>query len=78
MMIPSMFEKVVFVIPAVILYYQHRVSPVIFGVSLVDLVLGVFLSYFLHQNRNSERWHMIFNGVMRGLQSEASRQVFTA
>jgi len=37
-----MFEKVVFVIPAVILYYQHRVSPVIFGVSLVDLVLGVF------------------------------------
>jgi uncharacterized membrane protein YuzA (DUF378 family) len=42
MMIPSMFEKVVFVIPAAILYYQHRVSPVIFGVSLVDLVLGVF------------------------------------
>ena len=42
MMIPSMFEKVVFVIPVVILYYQHRVSPVIFGVSLVDLVLGVF------------------------------------
>jgi len=42
MMIPSMFEKVVFVIPAAILYYQHSVSPVIFGVSLVDLVLGVF------------------------------------
>ena len=42
MMIPSMFEKVVFVVPVVILFYQHRVSPVIFGVSLVDLVLGVF------------------------------------
>ena len=42
MMIPSMFEKVVFVIPVSILFYQNRVSPVIFGVSLVDLVLGVF------------------------------------
>ena len=42
MMIPSMFEKIVFVIPVAILYYQQRVSPVIFGVSLVDLVLGVF------------------------------------
>ena len=41
MMIPSMFEKLVFVIPVVILYYQHRVSTVILGVSLVDLVLGV-------------------------------------
>ena len=41
MMIPSMFEKVVFVIPVAILFYQHRVSPVIFGVSLVDLLLGV-------------------------------------
>jgi len=42
MMIPSMFEKVVFVIPVVILYYQHHVSPIILGVSLVDFVLGVF------------------------------------
>jgi hypothetical protein len=41
MMIPSMFEKVVFVIPVVILYYQNRVSPVIVGVSLVDLLFGV-------------------------------------
>jgi hypothetical protein len=41
MMIPSMFEKLVFAIPVVILYYQHRVSTVILGVSLVDLVLGV-------------------------------------
>ena len=41
MMIPSMFEKVVFVIPVAILYYQQRVSPVMFGVSLVDLLLGV-------------------------------------
>ena len=41
MMIPSMFEKIVFVIPVAILYYQQRVSPVIFGVSLVDLVLSV-------------------------------------
>ena len=54
MMIPSMFEKVVFVIPAVILYYQHRVSPVIFGVSLVDLVLGVFflISYIKTRTAN--------------------------
>ena len=41
MMIPSMFEKVVFVIPVAILYSQQRVSPVMFGVSLVDLLLGV-------------------------------------
>ncbi|HEY6246144.1 MAG TPA: hypothetical protein VIX17_19495 [Pyrinomonadaceae bacterium] len=41
MMIPSMFEKVVFVIPVAILHYQHHVSPVILGLSLVDLVLGV-------------------------------------
>jgi hypothetical protein len=40
MMIPAMFEKVVFVIPVVILYYQHRVSQIILGLSLVDLILG--------------------------------------
>src|SRR6185295_8231906 len=40
MMIPAMFEKVVFVIPVLILYYQHRVSQIILGLSLVDLILG--------------------------------------
>ena len=54
MMIPSMFEKIVFVIPVAILYYQQRVSPVIFGVSLVDLVLGVFflISYIKTRTAN--------------------------
>ena len=41
MMIPAMFEKLVFVVPVVILYAQHRVSSLILGASLVDLVLGV-------------------------------------
>jgi len=41
MMIPSMFEKLVFVVPAVILYYQHRVSGIILGFSLLDLAFGV-------------------------------------
>jgi len=55
MMIPSMFEKIVFVIPVAILYYQQRVSPVIFGVSLVDLVLGVlFLISYIKTGTASE------------------------
>jgi hypothetical protein len=41
MMIPAMFEKLVFVVPVVILYAQHRVSSLILGASLVDMVLGV-------------------------------------
>ena len=55
MMIPSMFEKIVFVIPVAILYYQQRVSLVIFGVSLVDLVLGVlFLISYIKTGTASE------------------------
>jgi hypothetical protein len=55
MMIPSMFEKIVFVIPVAILYSQHRVSPVIFGVSLIDLVLGVlFLISYIKTGSPSE------------------------
>jgi hypothetical protein len=50
-----MFEKVVFVIPVAILFYQHRVSPVIFGVSLVDLVLSVlFLISYIRTRTPSE------------------------
>lgn len=41
MMIPAMLEKLVFVVPVVILYAQHRVSNFILAASLVDLVLGV-------------------------------------
>ena len=41
MMIPAMLEKLVFVVPVVILYYMHRVSGLIVGVSLVDLVLCI-------------------------------------
>ena len=48
MMIPSMFEKVVFVVPVLILYSQQRVSGTIVAVSMVDLVFGVMfvISYF--------------------------------
>jgi hypothetical protein len=34
MMIPAMFEKIVFVVPVVILYFQHRASAIILGCQL--------------------------------------------
>jgi hypothetical protein len=41
MMIPSMLEKLVFVFPVIVLFWQHRVSSFILGAALVDLSLGV-------------------------------------
>ena len=41
LMVPAMFEKVVFVIPVVILYFQHRTPAIILSVSMIDLVFGV-------------------------------------
>jgi hypothetical protein len=41
MMIPSMLEKLVFVVPVIVLFWQHRVSSFILGAALVDLSLGV-------------------------------------
>jgi hypothetical protein len=55
MMIPAMFEKIVFVVPAVILYYEHRLSSIILGVSLLDLPFGVlFLIAYVKTGAISE------------------------
>ena len=41
LMIPAMVEKISFVIPAIILFSQHRIPAVILSVSLIDLALCV-------------------------------------
>lgn len=48
LMIPSMLEKLSFVVPVAILYTQQRIPTVILGASLIDLLLGVlFLIAFI-------------------------------
>lgn len=48
MMIPSTIEKFSFVFAVVILYMQNRVAPIMLGLSLVDLFLGVlFIAAFV-------------------------------
>ncbi|HJX89159.1 MAG TPA: hypothetical protein VJ372_01615 [Pyrinomonadaceae bacterium] len=42
MMIPSILEKVVFVVPVIMLFAQHRVSSFLLGAALIDLCLGVW------------------------------------
>ena len=41
MMIPSILEKAGFGVAAVVLYLQHRVSVVLLGAAIIDLVLGL-------------------------------------
>jgi hypothetical protein len=41
MMIPSILEKAIFFVPAVVLYFQQRIPTVTFGLAMVDAVLGV-------------------------------------
>ena len=41
MMLPSMLEKLVFVVPVIVLFGQHRVPSFILGAALIDLCLGV-------------------------------------
>jgi len=41
LMIPAILEKVVFVIPAAVLFGLGRLNATVFGVSLVDLILAV-------------------------------------
>jgi hypothetical protein len=36
-----MLEKLVFVVPVSVLFWQHRVSSFISGAALIDLCLGV-------------------------------------
>ena len=48
MMIPSILEKLAFFIPAVILYSQHRIPPVMLGFATFDLFWGALfvISFF--------------------------------
>ena len=47
-MIPSVIEKFSFGIAAIVLYMQNRLSPVVLGFGIVDLVLGLlFVAAFL-------------------------------
>ncbi|MBA3804783.1 MAG: hypothetical protein H0X14_03605 [Acidobacteria bacterium] len=41
MMIPSLLEKAGFGVAAVVLYLQHRVSVVLLGSGIVDLIFGL-------------------------------------
>jgi hypothetical protein len=52
-MIPSVLEKASFGIAVVALFLQHRVSPVMLGAALIDLILGLLfvLAYFKTENR---------------------------
>jgi hypothetical protein len=48
MMIPSILEKAGFGIAVVLLFLQHRVSPVLLGAAIIDLILGLLflVAYF--------------------------------
>jgi len=54
LMIPSMLEKIAFVVPALLLYAQQRIPTVILGASLVDLLLG-FLFLIAYIKTGGER-----------------------
>src|ERR1044072_7322555 len=41
MMIPAILEKAAFGIPVVLLFLQHRVSPMVLGAGIIDLTLGL-------------------------------------
>jgi hypothetical protein len=56
MMIPAILEKALFGIPAVILYLQGRVSPVILGAGFIDLIFGaLFAAAYMKTARNASR-----------------------
>ena len=47
MMIPSILEKAVFFIPAVVLFFQQRLPTTTLGLAIIDATLGVlfFIAY---------------------------------
>ena len=48
LMLPAVVEKASFLIPAILLYLQQRISPVMLGAASVDGVLGVlFIAAYL-------------------------------
>lgn len=48
MMIPSVLEKFTFAVAVIALYLQHRVSPILLGFAIIDLIFGaLFIAAFL-------------------------------
>ncbi len=54
MMIPSILEKVSFATAVMILFFQHRISPLILAAGIIDLIFGVsfILAYFKTSTRS--------------------------
>jgi len=54
MMIPSILEKVSFAIAVLILFFQHRIPPIILAAGMIDLIFGVLfiLAYFKTSTRS--------------------------
>lgn len=52
-MIPAVLEKVGFGIPAIILFMQGRLAPMMLGAAIIDLILGVLfiISFFKTKER---------------------------
>ena len=44
MMLPSILEKAVFFVPAVVLYLQQRLPMMTFGFAMIDAMLGVLFA----------------------------------
>ena len=44
MMLPSILEKAVFFVPAVLLYLQQRIPMMTFGFAMLDAMLGVLFA----------------------------------
>ena len=58
MMIPAMLEKLSFVIPATVLFFQHRISSFILGAALMDLILGVLFVMAYIKTRPLDEHHL--------------------
>jgi len=55
LMIPSMLEKTVFIIPVIVLYLQHRVAALMLALASIDLVFGIlFLTAYSKTSAKSD------------------------
>ena len=54
MMIPAVLEKLSFAIAVLILFFQHRIPPIILGAGIIDLTFGslFILAYFKTSTRS--------------------------
>ena len=54
MMIPSILEKASFAIAVLVLFFQHRIPPIILAAGMIDLIFGLLfiLAYFKTSTRD--------------------------